>query len=256
MQYSKAWTWQMGVIFLSMYLCLSYGQSEAQRLVVVLGQDWQSSNAQLYCLEQTQVGWNVVDQWDVKIGRNGLGWSQSPGTLGYHCPWPNSFPLDGPIKQEGDGKSPAGILFIRRQCYGYQEKAPDDFQWPYTHLTSDWIGVDDPQSLFYNRLLDQRTISQQDWQSYEVLRRKDHVYRWFLMIEHNTNPVIPGAGSCIFIHIWRNPFTATAGCTAMPEARLLQLIQWLQPESQLWLIQLPQEVYAESCADWHLPELK
>jgi L,D-peptidoglycan transpeptidase YkuD (ErfK/YbiS/YcfS/YnhG family) len=31
------------------------------------------------------------------------------------------------------------------------------------------------------------------------------------------------AGSCIFIHVWRSPTTGTAGCVAIPEARVVAL---------------------------------
>jgi L,D-peptidoglycan transpeptidase YkuD (ErfK/YbiS/YcfS/YnhG family) len=65
--------------------------------------------------------------------------------------------------------------------------------------------------------------------SFEFLRRADHLYKWGIVIEYNTQPVIPGKGSAIFLHIWRQPGVATAGCVAMGEEQLVGLLQWLNP---------------------------
>lgn len=220
-----------------------------KRVVVVLSSDWEDSSATLYCLERSdeQKNWQLVMHWPVKVGRSGLGWGKSPINqelqsqpqwlhIQQQTPWPQ--------KQEGDGKAPAGIIPIRCHLYGYDAYPPEFVQWPYTQVTSDWIGIDDVKSQYYNQLLNRTSVLHPDWNSYEDLRRRDHVYHFFLMVEHNTQPVpIPGAGSCIFLHVWYNPDKATAGCTSMSEEKLLQLVQWLQVEKSPLLIQFPRSIY-------------
>ena len=66
--------------------------------------------------------------------------------------------------------------------------------------------------------------------SCERLLRPDGLYRYGLVIEYNTSPVIAGKGSAIFVHIWQ-PGQPTAGCVAMAEGDLLQLLGWLQPNT-------------------------
>lgn len=221
-----------------------------KRIVVVLSENWDASDAHLYCLERdTQTKWKVMMSWPVKIGRNGLGWGKSIENEYFQ-------EILTPQKQEGDGKAPAGIFSICRRVYGYDPQPFADLQWPYTQVTTDWIGIDDPQSLYYNQLLNRTTIAKSDWNSYEELRRRDHLYRFFLVVEHNTQPYpIPNAGSCIFIHIWYNPNKASAGCTSMAEDNLLQLIQWLQLEDNPILIQWPCSIYQTYSASLNLPDL-
>jgi D-alanyl-D-alanine dipeptidase len=50
---------------------------------------------------------------------------------------------------------------------------------------------------------------------------------------------IPGAGSCIFIHIKKVP---TAGCTVMSEAEMKEIIRWLDEKKYPLLVQGPQKV--------------
>ena len=48
----------------------------------------------------------------------------------------------------------------------------------------------------------------------EKLFRKDHKYDVFILINYNTNPIIPHRGSAIFLHLTQN-YKPTAGCIAI-----------------------------------------
>jgi L,D-peptidoglycan transpeptidase YkuD (ErfK/YbiS/YcfS/YnhG family) len=86
------------------------------------------------------------------------------------------------------------------------------------------------------------------------MRRADEAYRWGVVVEHNTGwGREPGAGSCIFLHIWSGPASPTAGCTAMDAGRLLELMHWLDPLRTPVLVQLPLAAYDRLRADWDLP---
>src|SRR3712207_8482067 len=53
-----------------------------------------------------------------------------------------------------------------------------------------------------------------------------------------------GRGSCIFLHVWRGPRSSTAGCTAMAEPALAELLRWLDPARRPALVQLTDAAYA------------
>jgi D-alanyl-D-alanine dipeptidase len=86
------------------------------------------------------------------------------------------------------------------------------------------------------------------------MRRTDDLYKWGIFVAHNP-AATPGAGSCIFIHIWRSSSAATVGCTAMPEPDLVRLLKWLDPAADPILIQMPHHDYAAMQSEIALPEL-
>ena len=100
------------------------------------------------------------------------------------------------------------------------------------------------------------------------MRRRDGLYRIGVVVAHNGSGVgpgvlaappagpapVPGGGSCIFLHVWRGPGTATAGCTAMPDAALQEVIVWLDADAAPVLVQLPASEAERLRAGWGLPE--
>ena len=66
-----------------------------------------------------------------------------------------------------------------------------------------------------------------------------HQYEYGVWVNYNTNPQIPGNGSCIFLHIYKTPTTPTSGCTAMSKENMLKLIHWLNASKNPMLIQYP-----------------
>ena len=128
-------------------------------------------------------------------------------------------------KREGDGRTPSGVFPLER-AFGY---APLATRLPYTVLTPDDVWIDDPASPRYNML---STRAQAAGFSHEIMRRRDDLYRYGLVIEYNTKPVVPGAGSAIFFHVWSGPASSTAGCVAAPAAHLVRLLRWLDPSQK------------------------
>jgi D-alanyl-D-alanine dipeptidase len=84
------------------------------------------------------------------------------------------------------------------------------------------------------------------------MRRDDILYKWGVVVDHNP-AAIPGAGSCIFLHVWKNAASPTAGCTAMRESDLAGLIRWLDPARHPILVQMPRAVYRSLPAEYNLP---
>ena len=121
----------------------------------------------------------------------------------------------------------------------------------YAQATPELRCVDDPKSRHYNRIVSTANTAV-DWQSAEYMRRQDELYAIAIVVEHNTQQPEPGAGSCIFIHVWRGPDSGMTGCTAMPMDILEAFASWLQPGGAV-LVALPQSEYDALRHPWELP---
>ena len=212
--------------------------------LVVTTPSWSSSKGKLVLFERdANSAWHQHGtQIRVLVGRAGLAWGR--GLL-------NPSALPGPIKIEGDDKAPAGIF---RLCcvFGYAREA--SIKMPYLALSENVVAIDDPRSRYYNQLIDKSKIKNRDWRSAEKMILADDRYKWGVFVEHNLPPK-PGAGSCIFLHVWKDPATATSGCTAMSENNLVKIIHWLNPARHPLLVQLPEAAYRKLRAKWDLPAL-
>ena len=69
-----------------------------------------------------------------------------------------------------------------------------------------------------------------------------------------TRPVVPGGGSCIFLHLRSGPDATTSGCTAFDPEPMERLLRWLDPAARPVLVQLPDAEYHARAAAWGLPE--
>ena len=222
-----------------------------RQAVAVKTANWKTHQGALQCYERSSANetWKAVGEpIPVVVGRNGLGWG-----VGLHPIADMEAHRDnGPEKREGDGRAPAGV-FRLSSAFGYAPaKEAGGIKLPYMQATPSLRCVDDAQSRHYNRIVDSALIKPV-WKSAEEMRRHDDQYRLGIVVDHNTNPVIPGRGSCIFIHIWKGPDAGTAGCTAMSQESMERLIRWLDPSANPVLIQLPEGIYRQLRTGWDLP---
>jgi L,D-peptidoglycan transpeptidase YkuD (ErfK/YbiS/YcfS/YnhG family) len=127
------------------------------------------------------------------------------------------------LKREGDGRTPTGVYPLDL-VFGYGPSAPT--RMAYRQATVDDIWVDDATSPDYNRWVRRGATAAG---SFEEMRRPDDLYAYGIVVEYNTNPVVPGHGSAIFVHIWKGEGVATSGCVAMAEEDLLAVIGRLDP---------------------------
>ncbi|HAJ27375.1 MAG TPA: hypothetical protein DCG53_09070 [Syntrophus sp. (in: bacteria)] len=227
--------------------------SSAPRQAVVVNTDnWTAHQGSLHFYERSfpedDIWRPVGGAIPVVVGRNGLGWG-----VGLHpAADMDTHRGGGPDKREGDGRAPAGI-FRLSSAFGYAP--PGKYPWirlPYREATPALRCVDDVQSPHYNRIVDTSLIKA-DWKSNEEMRRGDEQYRWGVVVDHNASPVIPGRGSCIFMHIWKGSEAGTAGCTAMSQENMEILLRWLDPTANPVLIQLPAATYTQLRPLWGLP---
>lgn len=162
--------------------------------------------------------------------------------------------IRGSQKVEGDGNSPAG-LFPLTSSFGSMPK-PRRTQLPYTKLDEFTECVDDPQSSFYNRIVNRMQVGNFEWKSSEKMLAITPEYDLGVFVAYNTYPVEKNHGSCIFLHIWKDANSPTAGCTAMERRDLERVVAWLSPSKNPYLVQMPKKVYDSRRKAWKLPKLK
>jgi L,D-peptidoglycan transpeptidase YkuD (ErfK/YbiS/YcfS/YnhG family) len=143
-------------------------------------------------------------------------------------PWPAWVGQRGVSerKREGDRTTPAGVFAIGTVMYGV---APNPgVRYAYRRLVcGDWW-VEDPRSPYYNRL---RHVPCDTRPPFEVtsedLSRSPTAYRHFAFIRYNTDPIVPGRGSGIFLHA--STGRPTLGCVSLPLPQLVRVLRWLRP---------------------------
>jgi zinc D-Ala-D-Ala dipeptidase len=223
---------------------LSDPLADSGQCIVVITDSWSAKHGVLHTFERKNgPRWQERgDRASVVVGRAGLGWGRGDvDRVGFLAPQ----------KREGDDKAPAGI-FRLGTAFGYAAR-PVVTRMPYLHLSKHIVGVNDTNSRYYNRLVDVTTIPRPDWSSAETMVLPDNRYKWGIVLLHNSQAV-PGAGSCIFLHVWKDESTATSGCTAMPEPVMIRLLQWLDAAKRPRLVQLPRSIYSEFRSKWRLPD--
>lgn len=211
---------------------IAAGSFPIQQIVLITATSWASDEGSLHLFSKEIDRW-LLEERDIPVmlGENGLAWGS-----GIH-----RIIVDSPQKAEGDFKAPAGV-FRFGPAFGYDAEPPTGTSMPYRCISENDYFVDDVQSDDYNRwvrLDGNSETPQQMWNSWEEMKRPDHLYELGAVVEHNAAPVVKGKGSAIFLHVWQARGVPTAGCTAMAKEDLASLIQWLEPVKNPCLIQAP-----------------
>ena len=134
-------------------------------------------------------------------------------------------------KQEGDGATPVGRFPLRRVYWRADRTAEPQTALPTQALQPDDGWCDDPADSAYNR-----PVKLPHPARHEKLWRDDHVYDLILVIGHNDDPVTPGAGSAVFVHLTRPERTPTEGCVAFDQADLRRLLARAAPGDWLTVL--------------------
>ncbi len=131
-------------------------------------------------------------------------------------------------KLEGDRASPAGLWPLRRAFWRSDRAPPPSTRLPLAAIapTDGWC--DAPGDEHYNRLVTLPYTA-----SAESLWRVDRLYDLVIVLGHNDDPVIAGAGSAIFLHLARDDFAPTDGCIATGRADLLDIVSRAGPNDVL-----------------------
>jgi L,D-peptidoglycan transpeptidase YkuD (ErfK/YbiS/YcfS/YnhG family) len=119
-------------------------------------------------------------------------------------------------KKEGDHKTPAGFYPLG-EAFGSQ---PIALRMDFRYLTADDKFIDDASSKDYNTWVNGDT----DAHHFETMLVPQ--YRLGAVISYNQNPVIKGAGSAIFFHIWASANQGTEGCVATDQSSVKTIMRW------------------------------
>ncbi|MFN8578679.1 MAG: hypothetical protein U0354_17765 [Candidatus Sericytochromatia bacterium] len=251
------------LIMMSINQCQNKPYSNTSQLIVVKSKSWDSIKANIELYER-----DSNDKWVKKqetipsvLGKKGLGWGR--GIYNPEDVKNNTF------RQEGDKRAPAGI-FTLGETFGIMEynqaKEKLGLKMPYTYLSDTIQCIGEGNSKYYNSIIDTSKVTK-DWineKNNELMRfeglRDEQAYKWGVFINHNvdSNPnkdmkKDKNAGSCIFIHIWKNENTGTSGCTAVSENNIEKIISWLDYNKNPLIVQLPEDEYSRLKEKWNLP---
>src|SRR5262249_39200764 len=131
-------------------------------------------------------------------------------------------------KREGDGGTPRGRFRLVRLGWRPDRRPRPLPRLPVRPITPADAWCEDPSNRRYNRHVRRGVGTPGD-----RLWRDDHLYDLIIEIDHNTRPRTAGRGSAVFIHVAREGLAPTAGCIAMPKARLKNLLRNLGPSTRI-----------------------
>jgi L,D-peptidoglycan transpeptidase YkuD (ErfK/YbiS/YcfS/YnhG family) len=132
-------------------------------------------------------------------------------------------------KREGDGATPAGRFPLRRVLYRPDRLPPPATQLPIAPMAPDDGWCDAPGDPMYNRPVRLPYSGCR----HEQMWRADGLYDLVVVIGHNDDPVVPGMGSAIFLHVASRDYRSTEGCIALARGDLLALLAEIGPEAML-----------------------
>ena len=123
-------------------------------------------------------------------------------------------------KEEGDGVTPYGE-FPMREVYYRSDRVEKPFtDLPVKELTPEDAWCDDPDCSSYNSF-----VKLPHEGSYENLWRDDGVYDVIVPLGYNDDPVVPGKGSAIFMHVTQPKPYHTDGSVALKLEDLLKVLR-------------------------------
>jgi L,D-peptidoglycan transpeptidase YkuD (ErfK/YbiS/YcfS/YnhG family) len=131
-------------------------------------------------------------------------------------------------KVEGDGCTPAGRFPIRRLFYRPDRVREIACAFPALPISPADGWCDAPEDANYNRLVTLPYPAR-----HETLWREDALYDLLLVIGHNDDPVVPGKGSAVFLHLAQPDYRPTEGCVAFARADFVRLLEALDRSTEV-----------------------
>jgi len=187
----------------------------ASQLVTVEAPTYDTTTATVELWQREGACWeSVAGPWSGRIGANGFS--------DHHV--------------EGDNTTPTGLYGIGSTIYG---NAPNPgVHYAYHDLVcGDWWD-EDPSSPEYNTF---QHVPCGQTPSFgggsEALWQETAAYPSFAVVDYNTDPIVSGAGSAIFVHA--DTGGPTAGCVSLPLSELDDLLQWLEPAQSPLIVMGP-----------------
>lgn len=137
-----------------------------------------------------------------------------------------------PEKVEGDGCTPAGRFPVRRLFYRPDRIRDLTCQVPMQPMSPSDGWCDDPGDSAYNRLITRPYPGR-----HEEMWLESALYDLVLVIGHNDDPVVPGKGSAVFLHLAQPDYAPTDGCVAFARADFVALLQAMEPTTHIVIVE-------------------
>lgn len=99
---------------------------------------------------------------------------------------------------------------------------------PVAPLEPSFGWCDDPDHADYNR-----RVALPHPARCERMWRDDGLYDVVAVTDHNRDPVVPGAGSAVFVHVAGDGYPPTEGCVAFAESDLREILSRWCPEDRI-----------------------
>ena len=115
-----------------------------------------------------------------------------------------------------------------RSFYRADRIARPETALPLRAIQQDDGWCDAPGDANYNRLVKLPYPA-----SAETMWRDDHLYDLVAVLGYNDDPVVPGRGSAIFLHLARRDYSHTHGCVALKQDDVVAAIEQLAPGDQV-----------------------
>lgn len=184
--------------------------NDSKQLIVAYVENGKINDGFAIVYEKTSSNWQKIKQeFEINIGTQGFA------------------AIDK--KREGDYKTPSGIFSITR-TFGYNNDIETEIE--FITLNDSHVWITDKNDIQYNKI----TTNVQYGIKHEKLRRSDHLNKYGIIIDYNMNPIVKGMGSAIFMHVQKQPGYATAGCISTFENNIIDIIQWLKPQSNPMIV--------------------
>jgi L,D-peptidoglycan transpeptidase YkuD (ErfK/YbiS/YcfS/YnhG family) len=186
---------------------------DAQQVVIVTSANSSTDVATLQTFEKDAGIWRAVfPAMAANIGRDG-------------------FSAD---KHEGDLKTPAGKYGFGTM---FGQLASPGVKFPYRVADAQSVWVDNGSSPYYNTW--REDVPLKDGEDLAAASFKT-AYAYAVDIAYNTNPVVKGKGSAIFLHVTTGG--GTAGCVSIAKSNLLEVLRWLDPARAPIIVMAPTAV--------------
>ena len=134
-------------------------------------------------------------------------------------------------KREGDGGTPIGTFPLRELRYRQDRMSAPDTGLPLIPIGPKDGWCDASADPAYNRPVDFPYTA-----SAEQMWRDDHLYDLVIVVGYNDDPVVPEAGSAIFIHLAKEEngeLQPTQGCVALRLDDMLALLARIDDETTI-----------------------
>lgn len=129
---------------------------------------------------------------------------------------------------EGDNITPKGAFAVREIFYRADRVPRPATALPLRAIQKDDGWCDAGSDPNYNKLVKLPYPA-----SAEHLWRDDHLYDLVAVLGYNDDPVVPGKGSAIFLHLAKPDYAPTQGCVALAYDDAVAAIAQLRPGDQV-----------------------